>query len=451
MRATALALLAAGCGGVTGTFSLELVTAPGSTVLAEVARGRLTLSQPPTVVEATRGADGQLHFELDVAADGPAGRLTFEGFDAGDRRIAIGRSPALPVAAVDADVAIYVSGPDQFAAAPVTLDPPRTAVGAAAYPFGVLIAGGLEAGDVASDRVAIYNAYTHRWQAGVGLPTPRVAPSVGGTSSGYAYVFGGRDAAGADTGTFWRYDTTVAPAGAVQVIDDQPGLARSGAPLALVRTEAFIVGGGASPVVLDGLTRTATAAATLPPLAGAATSVVVPAADGTDALYAVYAGAGTGTGGVVTIGPGGVTDEPGVPAAALRVGHGLAPTADGRVVVVGGASGGVPLASGLVISPATHLVTELPALLATPRTDAAIALAGGVLVVAGGIDAGGAVLADAELFDATTLAPRGVVPLVMARAGAVARPLDTGQVLLVGGVDAGGQPVGTVELFTPAP
>jgi hypothetical protein len=71
------------------------------------------------------------------------------------------------------------------------------------------------------------------------------------------------------------------------------------------------------------------------------------------------------------------------------------------------------------------------------------------VVVAGGTDGAGAVVGTAEVFDAATLAPRAVVPMVVPRTGAVARPLDSGQVLIVGGRDALGAPVATVELFTP--
>ena len=126
-RALALAIAGlCGCGGITGTIALELVTAPGSTVLADLTRARLTLSDPLTVVEVERGDDGRFRLELDVLALGPAGQLTFEGFDAGGARRALGRTPGLPVAAIDADVAIYVAAPDTLAAAPALSRPPAT-------------------------------------------------------------------------------------------------------------------------------------------------------------------------------------------------------------------------------------------------------------------------------------------------------------------------------------
>ena len=91
----------------------------------------------------------------------------------------------------------------------------------------------------------------------------------------------------------------------------------------------------------------------------------------------------------------------------------------------------------------------MPGVLATPRTDAAVAAAGSLLIVAGGTDDTGAVVPDAEIIDLTTAQRTAVVPLVVPRTGAVARSLPNGQVLVIGGRDATGAPVGTLELFTP--
>jgi hypothetical protein len=174
----ALVAAVAGCGGVTGTVSLELVTAPGSDVLDDVVVARLTLSSPPTVIEAQRGTDGRFRLELDVPADGPAGRLTFEGFAAGGERIAIGRSAALPIAAYDAEIAIYVARPDTLAAAPVALEPARDQLGVATYGFGVLVVGGRAADGAAVDDVQIYKRLHprlagRRAAAGAAGPTDR--------------------------------------------------------------------------------------------------------------------------------------------------------------------------------------------------------------------------------------------------------------------------------------
>lgn len=451
MKAAALALLSCGaCGGVSGTISLELVTAEGSTVLDDVVLARLTLSRPLTVVEAPVGTDGRFELDLDVPADGNAADLTFEGLDAVGRRIAYGRTPPLGLSAIDGTVAIYVAAPGTMAAAPVVIEPPRLAIGTAAYPFGVLVAGGVDGDGDTSDALAIYNAYTHALVEGAPLPAPRAALAAGFSANGYAYFFGGRDDADRPTGTLWRFDPAVAGEriGEHAVLDDDPALARAGVVMARVASEGFLVTGD-PPVVIDGLNRTAVVATTVPPLAGTATTVAGAAGD--DALYTVIVGEGTGTSGAVQVSPGGILQPATVPDSARRTGHGAAPNLDGHVVVVGGAVGGVPVASAIDVAPATATYVEHPGVLETSRVDAAVAVGGRFLVVAGGTDASGAIVGTAEILDASTLQHLATLPMVVPRTGAAARPLANGQVLVVGGADAAGASIATIELFTPDP
>ena len=138
-------------------------------------------------------------------------------------------------------------------------------------------------------------------------------------------------------------------------------------------------------------------------------------------------------------------------ASALRTGHGAAATLDDKVVVIGGEVAGVPTREALVLDPVNGAGVEArPDVLATPRVGAAVGGNGRVIVVAGGRDAGGALVADAEIFDAATLAPIATVPLVVPRADASAIPLANGQIMIAGGVDAAGAPIATIELYTPA-
>ncbi len=439
---TGAALGAVGCGGATGTFSLELVTAPGSTVLDDLARARLTLSLPYRRVETTRDTDGKFHLSIDVPADGPAGQVTFEGLDDAGTVVAWGRSGVLPIAAVDAAVAIYVAAPQTLAAAPVALDPPRTEIGVARFGFGVLLVGGAGAGGTPLDVVDLYDVYAHELDRGEAAPGARAGAAVGAGVSGYAYVFGGRGPAGT-TGTFWRFDATVAPAGQWLPIADDPLLSRSGAVAAPVRTETFVVTGD-PPLFMDGLSLSATALASGPALAGTATSVQL-----NDAIYTVVVGDGTGADGLVRIGPQGITQHAGV-ASARRVGHGAVGTRDAGVLVLGGAVGGVLTPTAIFARPVAGLFDELDSMLATPRTGAAMAANGDVAIIAGGRDAGGALLTDAEVIDLTTLARLATIPMVVPRTGAVAASLVTGQILVLGGVDDSGAPVGTIEIYTPA-
>jgi len=195
--------------------------------------------------------------------------------------------------------------------------------------------------------------------------------------------------------------------------------------------------------VMDGLVLSTTPLADAPPLAGTATSVQV----GED-VYTVVAGEGSGQTGLVTLGPAGLVERAGV-SSATRTGHGAAATRAETVVVVGGALPGGAAGIALVADPEHDSFTEMADGLATPRTGAAIAGNGAVLIVAGGRDATGTVLEDAEVFDLATLTPLGSVPMVVPRRDATAAALTTGQILILGGVDATGAPVGTIEIYTP--
>lgn len=431
----------AGCGGATGTFTLELKTAPGSTILDDITRARLTLSVPYRQVEATRGADGKFHLSIDVPADGPNGQLTFEGFDDSDAVVAWGRSGILPIAAIDANVSIYVAPPLTLAAAPVTLDPPRTEIGVARFTFGLLLVGGADAAGTPLDKVEIYDVYDHLFLDGEDAPSGRAGPAVAAGITGYAYVFGGRGSNGT-TGTFWRFDTQATPAGVWLEIDEQPTLARANVAVAPVRTEGFIVTGD-PPVLMDGISGVATSVDDAPAMAGTATAVQL-----NDTIYTVIVGEGTGSGGIVKIGPEGISQHGEAPSA-LRTGHGAVGTREQEVIVLGGAIGGVPTDTAIIARPVSEIFLEVPGKLATARTGAAIAGNGSYAIVAGGRDGAGTLLGDAEVYDLETLDRVGVIPMVVPRTGAQAASLASGQILVLGGVDGAGAPVGTIEVFNP--
>ena len=144
MRLTlaALALLAA-CQGETRLLSVSLVTAPDDTVLATATHARVTLTSPRTVVEGDRTADG-FALDLEVPADGGSGALYVEAFDANGDLVAVGQSPPFPVAAIEAEVAIYLAPPLSMHLAPATLSPARTDLAIAALSYGAIIAGGVD-------------------------------------------------------------------------------------------------------------------------------------------------------------------------------------------------------------------------------------------------------------------------------------------------------------------
>jgi hypothetical protein len=435
----------AGCEGATGTLAVELTEAPGSGTLANLARIRLTLTEPRTVVEAARGEP----LALEVDADGGAGEIFLEGFDAAGSRVAVARSGPLPIAAIDAAVTLHVAPPVSMGAARATLDPPRSAIGAAALPYGVVYAGGRSGAGTAVDSVAIYSVYAHAFLPGERLPAPRADLAIGMGGGGWAYLFGGVDTTGAATGSLWRFDTNAAPDGEYLQAQGAPTLARSGAAVARLAGERFLVT-GTPPALLDGATLTIQGLPTPDVLGGSATTTIDPA---DETIAVVFAGVGAGATGVVLFADDAFA-EIAAPAEVLRTGHGAVALAGGVVALVGGRDASDAVLASIVridltAGAAVTTVSTVADALATPRSGAAVAVTGDLLAVVGGTGADGTVLADVELLDRTTLARRAVLPLAVGRTGASAQTLANGQVLIVGGLDSTGAPIATVELFTP--
>jgi len=443
VKRAVLLIACAACSGASGTISVSLVTAPGSHVLDAATRGKLILSDPPAEIDAPRGSDGSFALDLDVDATGANGTLTFEALDDAGTVVAWGVTPPLPVAAVNVAIAIYVAAPMSLAAAPVALDPARADLAIAPLVYGAVLAGGADATGAPRGELVIYDAYDHQLQPGLALPAPRASATAIADSSGFVYLFGGADATGAPTSTYWRFDTSVAPSGQYTDLSStsMAAWARTGAPAAGLGGDVFLIG-GAPPLALDS-TAEIVAATTLPASLPGAATTGGPAAD-----HAVFVGLGVGTDGVGVVSTGGFADVS-APADAARHSHGVAPLPDGTVLAIGGADASGPLATAVRIDPIAPSATSIASALAVPRTDAAVAASGSLVIVAGGTDATGAVRADAEVFDGASMMHLATIPAI-ARTGAQAVVLPNGEVLVAGGRDASGAPVGTLELFTPA-
>jgi hypothetical protein len=441
-----LAASAAACGGETGTIAVDIAAAPGGDLVDRIERLRATLSSPHEVTEATRDEDGRLSLEIEVTADGRGGFLTLEGFDAGDDLVALGISPPLPIAAVDASITIYLGPPGGFAEAPVSLEPARSELGGALLSYGAILAGGRDAdGDPRAD-VVVYNVYDHDLQSGLDLPAPRAAPTVLSGESNYVYIVGGTDEDGAASAAAWRFDTTIAPAGAYLDLDvpAEDAAARTGEHGVYLGSETFLVTGNPA-LAVSGLSLETVLLEDEPSLEDGVGVLIA----GPPAYPALVAGAGVGESGAVLV-TGGLFEGLPLPDSVLRRGHDLVLLADSRVLIVGGEDlEGTPLASAIVYDPLTGEVDEVDDFLATPRRGAAISATFDHVVVAGGVDAEGAMVPDAEVFDALTLEPDGTPDLVVPRRDAVLLSLGNGQLLLAGGLDADGAPIGTLELFTP--
>lgn len=443
-RRLALALLcAAACGGTEGTIQIALVTAPGSDLLERIQRARLILSNPDKVVEAERDEDGHLSLSLQVVAEGQSGAARLEGFDGEGTLIGLGLSPALPVAAVDGTVAMYVAPPLSFAEAPVALEPARSEASGALLPYGAVIAGGRGAGGDPLAALVIYNVYDHELQIGLDLPEPRAQMTALTGPSDLVYLFGGLDAEGAPSADGWRFDTGVSPAGLYLELIADSTLARAGADGAYAGSETFFVAGDPAARIETGLVLAIEEA--VPAAGGAAATLPISSL----APPVLVVGAGVGSTGAALY-QSGVLSEIEGPPELQRTGHALLPLPDGRMLALGGADPeGNALASGVLYDPAEAGFSVVDDLIARPRLGAAIAVTSDVVVVAGGIDAGGVALADAEILDAGDLDALATIPLAGERIGGLALALSNRQVLLASGTTAAGEPVARLELFTP--
>jgi len=435
-------ICAAGCQGAIGTIDLQIVTAPGSTVMDDVQHVRLTLTNPAKVVEADR-VDGSFDLQLEVDAKGQNGQVFFEGLDAGGTLIASGRTAPLPIGAVDETGHIYVAPPVSLQEAPVTLPTALSERGASRLSYGVLYAGGRDADGAPSDEALIYNVYDHAIQAGDPLPAARAAPSVMTASYGRVIIFGGQDNAGDPSADGWAFDTNVAPAGAYTAMSTKPELARAGARAVPIDTDAFMVLG--DPLVyIDAVANSAAAFDGVAPLDGAAVSVILGGR-----VYTLIAGADAGVTGATLRIANQFRELANAPAELSRTGHDAALLPDGTILVVAGATGAGIQASGIRYDVAQDQFTVIPDMLETPRNDAAVAATDDYVVVAGGTDEAGDVVGTAEVFDATTLDRVAVLPMVVPRTAATAQRMANGQVIIAGGVDANGAPTDVIELFTP--
>jgi len=376
-----VAAFAVGCQATVGTVDVSLVTAPGSTLLDGVQTLRLVLTNPHQVTTATRTSGG-FAIDLQLDASGDTGALIVDGLDATGAVIATGQSPPFPIGGLTANVAVYMAAPNSVGAAPVTLDPPRSQLATGALSYGAVFAGGTLADGTPSAATGIYNAFDHAIQAGVALPAAKTAIALGvGTSGHVVYLFGGSDASGAATASVERFDTSVAPAGALSEIGPFPGYERTGELALSIGSENLLVTG--APIAeLAGSTSTVTMRNELPslPPSGAA----VTANDGI--ATAIFAGAD----GVYRFRNN--TFDTLALTASKRANAQVVALPGGKIGV---ACGNQTLARIDAASGAEDVIANVPSDL---RTGCAIAATLTRLVIAGGVDASGAPIATLELF-----------------------------------------------------
>jgi len=133
-----------------------------------------------------------------------------------------------------------------------------------------------------------------------------------------------------------------------------------------------------------------------------------------------------------------------------RTGHDATRVVSGKVLISAGSDGSTGVATAELYDPATETFTSTGSM-ATAHLNAPATLIGnGDVLVAGGLDSSGNLLATAERFDPNagtfTLTAGG---LVTANSNHTATLLTSGEVLLAGGIDINGF-TGAAELFDSA-
>jgi hypothetical protein len=278
--------------------------------------------------------------------------------------------------------------------------------------------------------VAVYNAYDHSLETGLPLPAPRASVMLAiGT---YAYMFGGFDSSGAPTATVWRFDSTIAPAGAFFDYGSRDGFARAGELMLPIGNEHFLVT-GVPPAELYGLDGSVVERQA-PPLPAAGATLT--ANDGVSTV--IFAGAD----GVVRFRGGTFTTLP--IAEAARAGASVVEVPGGKAAVLCGSTDAVR------IDAASGAAEVFPGVPSQAKTGCAIAATSRYVLIAGGSLVAGGIDPIVEIYDASTFALVATAPLVVPRTGAFAVALPNDQILIASGVDATGAPTGTIELYTPA-
>ena len=433
-----LAATSMACDGVTGTLSIQVVTAPDSRVLQSAKRFRLTLTSPATTIEVD-AADGLPRLSVDIEASRGSTIIVLEGIDESGAVVAVGETPAVPTAAVSGSISMYVAPPMSVRAAPVPLAPARSDVAVTQASLGAWIAGGRSGSGEPTTDVALYNVYFHDLEAGPPLPAPRAAMAAAADNRGTLTLVGGTDAEGNDTADTWRLDSTASnPEFDILLTDSSFARSRERA-VGLNNSNVLVTG---SPmIVVDGI--------------GSRVSSVQDetAASGTVATYETQmeseiAIAGEQANGVTIFANNTSRIVANAPADSRRHNH-AAVTIEDTMLLLGGAIAGTPVVNALRYRFADGSFEVVDNVLTTARLDAAVAYTRGLIVVAGGRDEMGNALASADILNADTLGVEAILALAGPRTGASAVTLANGQVLIVGGVDANGEPIGILELFTP--
>lgn len=471
LLACCAALLAASCGGKSGTISLRIVTSPADDPFADAREVRVTVGGQTTQTAPVNMGRFDLTFDQ-KPNDKDAQPILVEALDASGGVVAYGQT--LPVSLAPADqgpYAVWVGRPGRMqpAAASMTImnaagqpeSVGRAEMAVAPIPgLGILYAGGRGPGGQVLKATGVYDIFTHSFIETTGLNQPRAGAVGVGVGQIRGAVYGGSTENG--------FGSPASPLGSTELFDPTAGLglwapiqgdpvdARAFATAVALPSGTVLVSGGADgagQALASALLITTDASPRVTVVANAMSAArrghaMAPAKfpDGEGAI--VFGGAAGGPPAERFVGSSFAPYDVG--AVPSRTGHTATALPDGRVVILGGRDAAGVLRSGLVISPALPpQVVALDEVLAAPREDHTATLVGNDLLVCGGADAAGALVGTCELLDGVSLVLKETVMLGTPRRSHSAATLGNGLVVVAGGFGEGGAPLPSIEIYTP--
>jgi hypothetical protein len=464
------------CGGKNGTLNIVIVTSPTDDPFKDASSVRFTIgdiSHQKTVAVA----NGKFTYDLKQSPLKTPGPITVEALDGAGNVVARGVTPTIPLAAADAQIAIWVGRPGkvQRAAAQIAVNQQmpdgstapvpqgRTEMGAANIAgMGVLFAGGRGTDGGAVDSSFVYDVYTHTSIATSPMQRARAGAIVAPLTAIKAAVYGGANSSGlghfaSPEGTIELFDPSVS-VGLWATLPSDAFTARSYAAGTVLLSGSTLISGGmdgngaplgtAALVNPDGTVKLSAIAS--PMAAPRVGHAVAPAKfpDGDGAL--LFGGLAGGGGPVAERLVGQTFSAYDVGPQADRANATASRLPNGEVLILGGTSAAGAERSGLVIAIGSMAaVTPLPEALSVARTGHTATLTGDELVVCGGADGAGMPQPSCDVLDAKTYGLRRTVPLSDARSGHSAAALDNGLIVIAGGVGTDGRPLSSIELYTP--
>ncbi len=509
--AVALALATLGaCGKATEqAYTIALIGPPGVNPFASAVRATLELNgQSLADVSLKPGQPFDLNAgDIDTKKI-PVGRLIVRGIGPQGETVAYGETPEMELAARPLNLRIFIQAPGTFGrtvdlAGPMKAHVAMTAVAAArtdldqlrAFSAPIFGTGRLY---VPSDKsvpepptnlLYLYNPVIHTpVLAGTtadqtGAPLYRYGASAWAAADGTALIFGGIGRRGTapettalsqldlfhlvrSSGLLVAKDSGRATRPNDKTLEDRTlerRIARAGAVMSEAKFVYAIGGFDSSGTALDSIVEInlslpdATLTLSDAKMASARTGHTATAVlhEGSAEIL-IFGGATRGGISAEVFAPTGAPALIPVGTAANRRGHAALtlPAAPGQaagVLIIGGQDDdGKPLASTLLYSPADRSLSAGPFTLQTPRTGFAAFIVGNDLVVAGGTDATGALIGDAEIYDVRTPA----VPFVrrtpaFPRTGAGVALMSNHSVLIMGGETELGYGSAVEEIYQP--